>query len=286
MLAFLSAQIHVARATREPVCFAHRRHRHDVDLVIEIAHHPANDGELLEIFLSKHRRVRLQNIEELRDDCTNASEMPRPRFALEHVRQRIFLYERRALVRIHFVERRPGQKIDTRSSAEIVILLFRPWISFVIASRPKLEWVYENADDYFAISPRLLARNSNQLTMRLVQRPHCRHEYTQSFLRVILCLGNCRHNLHRALTLARLQPDRLASKRKSFVTEICPARSSRQLIHFGKGKRAPDRKPSIVSSHWLAKQSRGEKVDADCGNPTAAQIRHQYKFAGQFAAVL
>src|SRR5260370_37674960 len=136
------------------------------------------------------------------------------------------------------------------------------------------------------MSPRLLARRSNEVSMRVGERADCRHQYAQSVLRVILCLGNCRHNLHRALTLARLQPDRLASKRKSFVTEICPARSSRQLIHFGKGKRAPDRKPSIVSSHWLAKQSRREKVDADCSNPTAAQIRHQYKFPGQFAAVL
>src|SRR5207248_2805847 len=55
---------------------------------------------------------------------------------------------------------------------------------------------------------------------------------------------------------------------------------------FGKGKRARDGEPSIVFAHWLAKHRCREKVDTDCGHPTAAQIRNEHEFVRELSATL
>src|SRR5882724_13621256 len=161
LLPLVGGQIHVARTARQSICFAHGGDRDDVDLVIQIAHHSANDGQLLKIFFAKYGRVRLQNVEQFRHHRANAAEMSRPRFAFEHARQRIFFHRHRAIIRIHLGRAWPKQKIDIQLSAQFFVFLFWSRITFVIASRLELERIYKNADDHFAIFPRLAARNSN-----------------------------------------------------------------------------------------------------------------------------
>ena len=39
-------------------------------------------------------------------------------------------------------------------------------------------------------------------------------------------------------------------------------------------------------AHWLAKHRCREKVDADCGHPTAAQIRNEHEFVRELSATL
>ena len=54
LLPFFGVQILVARAARQAVFLPDSGHGDDVDVEIEIAHHPANDRQLLKIFLAEH----------------------------------------------------------------------------------------------------------------------------------------------------------------------------------------------------------------------------------------
>src|SRR5207245_10364750 len=62
-----------------------------------------------------------------------------------------------------------------------------------------------------------------------------------------------------------LQPNRLSRKTEFAVAEIFPAGLSRELRHFRKGKCARRGKPTIISGHRLAKNQRGQKIDANGG---------------------
>src|SRR5207245_9483737 len=102
----------------------------------------------------------------------NTAKMPRPRFTLEHIRKRILFHEDRSIVRIHLRGARSEQKIDIYLPAELFVFLFGSRISFVIAPWFELKRIHENAYDDLALLAHVLARNSNQFAMRLVQRPH------------------------------------------------------------------------------------------------------------------
>lgn len=66
---------HIAGGHRQAIVLADRRVRDDVDGEIEVADHPANDGELLNIFFAEYGRIGLEEIEEFEYDCADAVEM-------------------------------------------------------------------------------------------------------------------------------------------------------------------------------------------------------------------
>ena len=68
------------------VGLAHDRHADDLDAEVEIAHHAADDGELLEVLLAEHGDVRLDGVEQLGDHRGDAAEVARPRAPAEPAR--------------------------------------------------------------------------------------------------------------------------------------------------------------------------------------------------------
>src|SRR5262249_33808695 len=105
-----------------------------------------NDRQLLKIFFAKHRRFRLQNVEEFSDDRADAAKMSGPRFSLEQIRKRILVDENRSIAGVQFFRARTKKKIDTGVAAEVFILLFRPRITFIIGSRLELKRIHKDAD--------------------------------------------------------------------------------------------------------------------------------------------
>ena len=131
------AEILIARAERETVRFAHGRAGEDLDREIEIADHSPNDGELLKILFPKNRRVRREEMKQLRHHRADAAEMARPGSAAEPLRKRRFLDESRAIVRIHFVRRGPKDQIHAFRAADFLVRRFRPRIAGKIRARAR-----------------------------------------------------------------------------------------------------------------------------------------------------
>ena len=176
LLAFGRAQILIARTAGQAVGFPHGRRADDLDLKIQVAHHPADDGELLEILLAKNSRVRRENVKELRHDRADAAKMSGPRLAAQRGRKRILLDRDRKIGGIHFVRRRAEKNIHAGASAKLVVIRFRPRIFLVITARGELERIHEDADRDLAFLAGSFARDSDQFEMTAMQRAHRRHE--------------------------------------------------------------------------------------------------------------
>src|SRR4029077_15902805 len=97
LLSFFGVQILVARTACQAVFFPDSGHCDDVDLEIEIAPHPANNRQLLKIFLAEPRRISRENVEQLRDHCAHSAEMSGTRFAFQRCRQRSLFPKRRSV---------------------------------------------------------------------------------------------------------------------------------------------------------------------------------------------
>src|SRR5205807_10049199 len=68
----------IARAHRESIDFTHRWHADDLDIKVQVPHHPLNRAKLLKILLAEERDVWFDNVEEFGDDGGDASEVTRP----------------------------------------------------------------------------------------------------------------------------------------------------------------------------------------------------------------
>ncbi len=86
--ALLGGEVDVARAHRQPVRLAQRRHAGDLDGQIEVAHAAADHGELLRVLLAEEQHIRLRHAEQLGDDDGDAVEVARARSALEALGER------------------------------------------------------------------------------------------------------------------------------------------------------------------------------------------------------
>src|SRR5205814_5018655 len=166
----------VPRTARQPVRLAHGGDTDDLDRKIQVAHHPADNGELLKIFFTEDGGIRLQDMKQFRDHRTNATEMPGPRLAFERVREGALLHRDRKIDSIHFLRRWPKQNIYSGVPAKLVVIGFRPRIFFVIASRRKLKLVHKNTDGDVALFAGSFPRDPDQFTVTAMERPHRRHK--------------------------------------------------------------------------------------------------------------
>src|SRR4030095_6091001 len=94
---------------------------------------------------------------------------------------------------------RPKQKIDTQPATKFLVLLFRTRITFVIASRFKLERIYKNTDDDFATLAYIFARDLDQFAVRVVQRAHRWHQHSTLSRFARRNVGNRFGDLHAAM---------------------------------------------------------------------------------------
>ena len=59
----LLAQILITGTAGQPVAFTNSRHPDNFDSKIKVAHHPADDRQLLKILFAKNSRIRRENVE-------------------------------------------------------------------------------------------------------------------------------------------------------------------------------------------------------------------------------
>ena len=71
----------VAARQREAVGLAHGRQDGELDGQVEVAHHAAQDGDLLGVLLAEERDVGRDDVEELGHDRADAGEVAGPRSA-------------------------------------------------------------------------------------------------------------------------------------------------------------------------------------------------------------
>lgn len=76
-------QVAVAAGQRQPVRLAHGGHADDVHAEVQVAHHAADQGELLGVLLPVERHVGPGEVEQLGDDGEHAVEVPGPDGTLE-----------------------------------------------------------------------------------------------------------------------------------------------------------------------------------------------------------
>src|SRR5207247_7119055 len=100
-------QVVVARVASESVVISNSRYANDVYLKIKIAHHLANNRELLKIFFAKDSHIRRKNVEQFRHNRADAPKMTGSRLATECFRKRSLFNKNRAIVGIHFHGRWP-----------------------------------------------------------------------------------------------------------------------------------------------------------------------------------
>src|SRR5438105_1301912 len=70
------------------------------------------------------------------------------------------------------------------------------------------------------------------------------------------------------------------------MTKIRPAGAARELVEFSKRKCARGRCAAVVLRHPIAKDKRGQKINADGRERSAAQIGDENEFARELAATL
>ena len=159
--AFLRVEILIARAEGETVRFPHRWASDDFDRKIEIAHHSANDGELLKILFSKDRGVRLERDETvLSPRCRRRENVRAAKRRRASPRATFSSTMSRTIIGIHFVRRRAKENVHALGPTDFFVRRFRPRITRKIRARLELQRVHEDADRHFARRCRRVARAS------------------------------------------------------------------------------------------------------------------------------
>ena len=139
---------------------------------IEIAHHPSNDGQLLEILFSENSRVRRKEMKQFRHHRADSFEMSGTRPSAERLRKRFFLDDHRAIRKIHFGRFRAEQHVDSRRTAKLFIRSFWTRIFFEIRAGLELQWIHEDADRYLTVRARRFSRGPDQFQMPAMQSAH------------------------------------------------------------------------------------------------------------------
>src|SRR5207244_10499142 len=86
-LALRGRETGVSRRERQSGRVAHGREDADLELEVEIAHHPADDRRLLRVLLTEVGPVRASDVEQLQADRRDGAEVARPVLALEAARE-------------------------------------------------------------------------------------------------------------------------------------------------------------------------------------------------------
>jgi hypothetical protein len=169
-------EILIARAHRETVGLAHGRRADDRDAQAQVRDHATDDRQLLEILLAEDRDVRIDDVEQLRDDGRDAFEMSGTKLAAQDVGNFRHFDARRAIraVRIDLRDLRHEHEIAPRGLEHRRVLSRRARIVREILVGPELHRVHEDARDETLAVP---LRGLDETDVPGMQVAHRRHEH-------------------------------------------------------------------------------------------------------------
>ncbi len=170
------AQIAVARRQGEAVRLADRRHADDLGRDVEIAGHPPDHLQLLEVLLAEIGPLALRLVEQLGDDRGDAFEMAGTADATEMVGEAGDLDLGGEARRIDLRGRRCEDQIDAGQLQQRHIARLVAWIGAEILMRAELRRVDEDGGDDAGAG---LPCHRRQGQMPAVQRTHGRHQADQ-----------------------------------------------------------------------------------------------------------
>src|SRR3954447_5521763 len=163
-------EVHVAARQRETVGLADGGPADHLDREVEVAHHPADQRELLGILLPEERDVGPGQVQQLADDRQDAVEVAWAVFALEPVAQRSRGDPHLGLtIRVDDVRGRGEDNVDLLARAEREVGVEGARIAVEVLPRRELQGVEEDRDDHGVAA---CARGPDQLTVPFVQRTH------------------------------------------------------------------------------------------------------------------
>ncbi|MCH8990319.1 MAG: hypothetical protein IIA44_01015, partial [Acidobacteria bacterium] len=102
----------VTTAHRQAVRLPNGGHGDDLDVEVQVTHQPSDNGELLRVLPPEVRALRPDDLEQLRNDGSDAAKVARTVFALQRVRNALNFYERRGLRRIDLGGLRQEHDVD------------------------------------------------------------------------------------------------------------------------------------------------------------------------------
>ncbi len=149
--------------------------RFQPDGKIQIADHPLDDGELLEILGSKNRDIGAEQIEQLRHDRTHTRKMAGARRPAHHPRERVFNDLDRSVQIIHIWGARAKDQVAAVLFKQGRILLKRPRIPPKVFGRPELYRIHKNTGRRCTSAARQSSCSPDQREMPFMEGAHCRN---------------------------------------------------------------------------------------------------------------
>jgi hypothetical protein len=148
LVALVGAQAGIPRRMGQAIESAHRRTRDDRDGQVHLLDHPANEEELLRIFLTEVRAARPGQVEETVHDLQDAVEMTGPGRTLERLadRARVWLGQR-DIRGIDLLHGGSPDRVDAESSTELEVSRLIARIGREVLTRCELRRVDEDRDE-------------------------------------------------------------------------------------------------------------------------------------------
>src|SRR5271154_431701 len=182
-------EVGVARAHREAVFLAHDRHRHNLDIEVQVADHFLNRAQLLEILLAEDRQMRFDDVEQLGDHRRHSAEMAGAMRAAETIRDIARVDRRLRVRRVHCSRLRRKDDVDRHRLEHRAVALEVARIAREVLAGSKLGGIDEYRRDQ---NRRLATAFAHQRQMAVVQKAHRRHQ-RDSLAIAASALGVARH---------------------------------------------------------------------------------------------
>jgi hypothetical protein len=216
-------EVAVAAGQRQAVRLPHRRHAHNLDRKVQVAHHPPDQRELLRVLAPEHRDVRPGQVQQLRDDGEDAVEVAGPRTAFQHVAERPGAHRHERAFRVDDVRRRREDQVHALRLAGGQVGVERAGVAVEVLVRAELERVHEDGRDR---AGRAFARDAHQRAVALVQRAHRHHDGGRAveFGSRGGEVGAGRDDVH------GVPPARASSSASALVASRRPSRSARSAV--------------------------------------------------------
>src|SRR6266481_395328 len=171
--ALVRRQVRIARTHRKAIGLAHGRNRNNLEIEIEIDHHPLDRAQLLKILLAEERGIWLYDIEQLRHHGRDAAKMARAMVAAKSLGDFRRLDPGLQPRRKHHIGFRSEQYVDRNRAHQLAIALEVARIAGEILIWAKLRRV----DEQRTREPRAeFAPLAHQREMSLVQKAHRGYE--------------------------------------------------------------------------------------------------------------
>ncbi len=175
--ALLGGEEAVPAGERETVRVADGGHRDDVDAEVEVAHHAADQCQLLGVLLPEERRVRPGEVEELGDDGEHAVEVPGARGALQPLAHGARGDTDLGLAAgVDLLDGGGEDRVGAGRRGDGEIGVQGAGVAVEVGGLAELERVDEDGDHDLAAGPRGCPCGTDQGGMAVVERAHRHHD--------------------------------------------------------------------------------------------------------------